>query len=123
MLKRCASCKVEKPAEEFHKNRSRPGGLQFQCKACSVSAQYFTRYGITLEQYNDMLQKQRGVCAICESACPSGRSLAVDHDHNTGRVRALLCAPCNTAIGKLRDDPALIRRAADYVEKHNGFHS
>jgi hypothetical protein len=77
-----------------------------------------TRYGITAEDYDRMMDEQGGACAICKAECRIGLRLAVDHDHDTGKVRGLLCTHCNQAIGKLHDDPALIRKAADYLEKH-----
>lgn len=72
-------------------------------------------YGISLAEYGEMLAAQGGVCAIC-AASPSDRELAVDHDHETGVVRALLCGPCNRSLGLLKEDPTILRRAADYVE-------
>lgn len=72
------------------------------------------KYKITVEEYERMLVAQNGVCAICEKQ-PSKRRLHVDHCHKTGRVRGLLCSNCNTAIGKLNDDPALMLKAASYV--------
>jgi len=80
-------------------------------------------FGISLAQYNEMLKSQGGVCAICEQTERTTRNgkfkrLAVDHDHVTGKIRGLLCAHCNHAIGKLGDDPALIRKAAEYVERN-----
>jgi hypothetical protein len=76
-------------------------------------------YGISLEQYEDLLDEQGGVCAICKRP-PSGENhantyLHVDHDHVSGHVRGLLCHPCNTAIGLLGDDPERIQAAASYV--------
>ena len=81
------------------------------------------KFGISLAEYGKMLVAQGGKCAICEQEETEKRdgvlkSLAVDHDHETGAVRGLLCSPCNQAIGKLKDDPAILRRAADYIEKH-----
>jgi hypothetical protein len=76
-------------------------------------------YGITPEQYERMLEDQNHRCAICQEPEKQSRRLAVDHDHSTGKVRSLLCQSCNTAIGKLKDDPELIRRAAEYVERHS----
>lgn len=64
-----------------------------------------------------MLAAQGGKCAICGGTNPGGHRLAVDHDHTTGAVRGLLCHACNAGIGKLRDDPALLRVAADYLDK------
>ncbi len=68
-----------------------------------------TMYGITLEQYNEMLEKQLHTCAICkepEKAMRNGKvqKLAVDHCHKTGKVRGLLCWICNTTLGKYGDD-------------------
>lgn len=57
-----------------------------------------SRYGISSEEYDRLLQEQGGACAICAGSCPTGRRLAVDHDHETGRVRGLLCATCNQRL-------------------------
>lgn len=81
------------------------------------------KYGITIQQYHEMLIAQGGVCAICgkaESNEIRGKvlSLAVDHDHKTGAVRELLCSSCNTALGLLNDDPALLSAAKAYLAKH-----
>lgn len=61
-------------------------------------------FGITLEQYTEMLVKQGGVCAVCGGLNPTPtRRLAVDHDHKTGKIRGLLCGPCNLHLGKFED--------------------
>jgi hypothetical protein len=74
------------------------------------------RHGLTPEIYEEMLARQGGVCAICRcSARGSDRRLHVDHDHATGRVRGLLCGPCNHAVGLFKDDPARLSRAATYL--------
>lgn len=70
------------------------------------------RYGLTLEDYDQMVADQHGTCAICERP---DLKLCVDHDHGTGRVRGLLCHDCNLAIGKLEDDAARADRAAEYL--------
>jgi hypothetical protein len=73
------------------------------------------KYGITVDDYTRMREAQNGCCAICKR--PDGRRrLAVDHDHVTKKVRALLCGPCNVTLGMMRDDPQLLRAAADYLE-------
>lgn len=72
-------------------------------------------YGMTLEDYDNMLNEQNGVCAICFQPCKSKKGLAVDHNHETGKVRGLLCANCNGAIGMLQEDPAIIDRAKEYI--------
>lgn len=77
-------------------------------------------YGITLEQYERMLTAQDGVCAICHmpETTKFGQHLAVDHDHATGKIRALLCMRCNTTLGVLRDNPELAERLLEYLELH-----
>lgn len=80
-------------------------------------------YGIGIDRYNEMLVAQRGCCAICakpEANEIKGKvvSLAVDHDHATGTVRALLCSACNTALGLFNDDPGLLDKAKAYLERY-----
>lgn len=82
------------------------------------------RHGISVAEYNGLLDKQGGTCAVCGNPCPSGRNLAVDHDHSCcpgyhscGKcVRGLLCCNCNRAIGLLKDDPKLALAVVDYLE-------
>ena len=71
-------------------------------------------YGMSLRDYDLMLARQLGVCAVCGEQ--PARRLCVDHCHVTGKVRGLLCSPCNLAIGQLKDSPARLRKAAAYVE-------
>jgi predicted nucleic acid-binding Zn ribbon protein len=85
-------------------------------------------FGITLEQYNEMLEKQGGLCAICgqpESAKNGWNSktrfLAVDHCHDTGKIRGLLCTQCNQGLGNFRDDTARMKAAIHYLESHDGL--
>ena len=74
-----------------------------------------TNHGITTVEYEDMLQSQKGTCAIC-FATPNGRALAVDHCHTTKKVRGLLCGNCNNGVDRLKDNPEWLRRAATYLE-------
>lgn len=60
------------------------------------------------------------VCAICGAPSPDGRQLHVDHNHDTGEVRGLLCLKYNNALGSANDDPDLLRKMIDYLEKRNG---
>ncbi len=91
----------------------------------AVRRKRLRRYALTPADYDRLLAEQGGLCAICgkpESVQQPNRvtgaeSLAVDHDHETGRVRGLLCMLCNTAIGKFGDDPEMLRRAANYLER------
>jgi hypothetical protein len=72
------------------------------------------------EEFYQLLAKQGGKCAICgcSKRTAKDRRLAVDHDHNTGKIRGLLCSKCNTAIGMLRESLALLGAAAVYLAKH-----
>lgn len=80
-------------------------------------------FGITIEQYDLLLAKQNSVCAICgrlESVIVKGirRRLTVDHDHNTGKVRGLLCLGCNISIGRFNDDIGLLNAAVEYLREN-----
>ena len=80
------------------------------------SSHLMRQYGITKSEYEAVWDSQKGLCAICHES-PAKR-LVVDHCHETGRVRELLCGHCNSALGFARDDPNVLRRMAEYVEKH-----
>ena len=78
---------------------------------------YRFRYGISVEEYEAKLTAQEGVCAICSKPPKRGR-LHVDHDHGTGRIRDLLCIPCNRDVGHL-EDHVWLARATDYQKRHH----
>lgn len=74
------------------------------------------RYGITAEEYNNLNEKQKGNCAICgRNHSELGRMLDVDHCHETGKIRGLLCNNCNQGIGLLKDNPDILRNAIKYL--------
>lgn len=75
-------------------------------------------YGLTQNAFRELWNLQAGRCAIClcRLVDDGSRHTHVDHDHTTGEVRGLLCADCNVALGRFKDDPVAMRRAADYVE-------
>jgi len=75
---------------------------------------YKSRYGITLEDYNNMYEAQSGLCAICFKSS-GARRLSVDHNHTTGAVRGLLCHRCNTSLGLLNDDVNVLLSAIKYL--------
>lgn len=90
-------------------------------------AQRLKPYGITPEEYRDILKSQGGGCAICgatESRDDSKRSkngkrrLHIDHCHQSGKVRGILCSCCNLGLGKFRDDPNMLERAAMFLRAH-----
>jgi hypothetical protein len=77
----------------------------------------FRRYGITLDDYEQMFNMQQGRCAICLTDKPGGgnRMFQVDHDHSTGVVRGLLCSRCNQLLGYAQDDAEILAKAAQYL--------
>lgn len=78
-------------------------------------------YGITMEQFYELKRQQGGVCAICGRVAPgtygNNKELHVDHDHRTGRIRGLLCPPCNKALGLLGDTLEQLKKAVAYLER------
>lgn len=124
----CSSCSKEKSKSEFAK-RTR------KCLDCKRAyerdwykrlgieyrrdRQLRHKFGITLDQYKATLAAQGGVCAICRKpeSVAGGKSLSVDHDHSTGKVRGLLCNYCNVGIGHFLDDINLLASAQDYLDR------
>jgi hypothetical protein len=112
----CPGCIQYLALAQFHK-----GGNGSYCRDCYSNSYHSSRlmrvYGITAEQYYEILDHQGGGCAICDRVLRS-KKYSVDHNHKTGEVRGLLCNPCNNRIlGSAKDDPSILRRAADYLEK------
>lgn len=142
----CPKCRNDLPLKDFHKDNKRKDGLQLWCNECgkaskkrnyyshrkaavlALSRKYVLKrnYGITPQDYEDMSERQGGVCAICrkpetQSSCKNGTidSLRVDHDHKTGKVRGLLCSRCNFAIGHLQDNMDNLMSACGYLTDAN----
>src|SRR3954469_19726330 len=125
----CPDCGQVLPFHAYGLNAASKTGRTTYCKPChnarGKSAKELVggertyhlrrRYGITAEDADVMLEEQGGLCATCRAA----PAVHVDHDHATGRLRALSCFNCNGGLGQFKDDPALLRAAAEYV----GFHT
>jgi len=139
MAKTCPCCQTTKDTSDFYVNKHKKDGYSALCKVCQRAStrrwidnnkeknaetkrkkRYLDSYGITIEEYEDRLKAQNGVCALCKEICITFDVLCVDHDHDTGKVRGLLCNLCNRGIGLMRDDPKLLRMAANYIEE-GGF--
>lgn len=113
----CSVCAKIKPEKHFIGRRGK------LCKSCKACRERFRRhhethrlkhtYGIDRKTYEQMYQDQGGVCKICSQPCT--QALAVDHDHETGEIRGLLCRACNTGLGLFKDNPALLQNALDYL--------
>lgn len=83
--------------------------------ALGVRKNNLRRYGLTPETFDEMLYQQGGICKICKKPLVQGRDLHVDHDHETGAVRGLLCNNCNVGLGAFRDSPDLLTAATQYL--------
>ncbi len=111
--KPCSKCKIIKPLSEFYNDKRSADGKYSSCKTCrkadnnpSYRRSYYMRlYGMTEIEYDQLLEFQEGKCFLCGKECSSGRKLSVDHDHDTGEVRGLLCIGCNKyRVGNLKRD-------------------
>lgn len=117
----CTACGQRKKNEHFSaKRRGDRSILASYCKPCSSGQQHELRlvrtYGITIQQYEIVLESQGGRCAICLRK-PRRQRLAVDHNHKTGEIRGLLCSMCNhRVLGGAMERIEILRRAADYLE-------
>lgn len=131
----CRTCGEVKPADEFYSS-THQGRVKFSsyCKPCHRArgkayrlehapkkrgierrSRLLSTYGLTIEQYDELLARQGGGCAIC-GVGPGDKSLHVDHDHSTGTVRGILCSRCNRGIGNFGDDPDRLVQAAYYLK-------
>ncbi len=135
MERTCRVCGTQKPLDEFYKTGRKNGEERhYECKECAKARvkenhcpetyrkQHLKRtYGITPEEYDAMLEKQHGSCAICEAeTAGSSRSniyFSVDHCHTTGAIRGLLCHQCNTALGLIKDNPQTLAKMISYLAK------
>jgi hypothetical protein len=102
----------------FHKNGQAK-------RLASMKWRIIKKYGLTVEQYEKMHRSQGAACAICKkhillvtSGSGNRQSACIDHDHETGQIRGLLCHACNTAIGALKDDMMIVEAALIYLRKH-----
>ena len=127
----CKKCSDNLPLDNFYFNKNGKYKKQNVCKKCINIYDYKTdknrklkkAYGITLEQYEELLSKQDGKCSICGidnngKYRNKPRAFAVDHCHNTGKVRGLLCSDCNTGIGLLKDNVNYLESAIKYLNKN-----
>ena len=121
----------------FVRARAYKYGYKPQCKTCAYSksrawvtstagaamrklttrkAALKRKYGISLQEYDELLRSQGGVCAIC-GGTDGDKRMAVDHDHASGKVRGILCQRCNRALGLFKDDKVKLRKAISYLSR------
>ena len=138
-MKTCNICHASKTLDAFSVLKKGADGRHPACKACrsSQSRAWYNKkrheilekrrewrkqsgayrrqaYGMSSEEFTGLVSAQNGRCAICFEI-PTGIGFHVDHCHRTGRIRGLLCRGCNLALGNMKDDPARLIRAADYL--------
>lgn len=138
MLKVCTGCGEAKPRDQYNNRKTGKDGLNSRCRPCvnaaslawyqanrdhvkKVHREYvlMSQYGISEAQFQELLEAQDGKCALCSLAFSQigRRNLCVDHDHQTGEVRGLLCRLCNRSIAQLGDNAEGLRRALAYLDR------
>lgn len=128
----CSKCLMNQPVDNFSRRSDRPRGYVSRCKTCWTAYRtpvdtrkaVLIRHGMTQEEYDSKFSAQLGLCMICErpqrvGGLKQSDRLDIDHDHITGELRDLLCRSCNIVLGHMQDNPVLLRKAADYLEKWN----
>jgi len=119
VTKKCSGCGLVKPLRGFYSDkRTNDSGLRPQCKACyreKYLNNILLKHNLTKDDYKKMLSDQNELCAICH--VDEGKTLCIDHDHITNRVRGLLCSRCNKGLGLLGDSINSIKSALKYLEK------
>ena len=148
LKKKCSKCRKLQIIDNFYLCKKRKSGIYSKCKSCCrkyYNSRYASKkahvrriqaksliknqngrknallkyfFGITLDQYNEILASQNGKCAICYKP-PDKRRLCVDHDHKSGKIRGLLCHQCNHAIGLFYENKQVMKNAIGYLNAHN----
>lgn len=137
LFRKCTICKIEKSIDNFYKDSGKTLGYGYKCKPCHdkewrkrqavrmadpedhaylMRNRYFytlkMKYGVTRDQFEDMIKKQDNRCAICLKIL---KKFVIDHNHETGKVRGILCWSCNTLLGMAGDDIAILKRSVKYL--------
>lgn len=122
--RQCRKCNTEVAMLRYNKRverkrrprglgaKRRPGGRALESRIARMR-----KYGLTLEDYDSLLEAQSRVCKICGKEHTKGKPLVVDHCHKTGLVRGLLCGPCNSGLGFMRDNEDLLLSAIKYLQQ------
>ena len=143
-MKECLDCKKDisdrhrgtKRCKECYKKKNNKRALEYYSENRDKIIKYNKQYildnpdksiqynwkkqgmvGMTVKRYDELFKNQEGCCAICGNT--SKKRLSVDHNHETGEIRALLCGKCNTGIGQLQDNEDIVRKALEYIIKYN----
>jgi predicted ATP-binding protein involved in virulence len=107
VIKCCYKCHNELWGKSWrNKNKERESNTRYLRTSLS-------RFGISLDEYNEMYERQNGVCVICGKN--KNRRLCIDHDHTTGKIRGLLCRECNMALGYVQDETTVLKNMIEYL--------
>ena len=144
-MKQCTKCGEQKPLSEFTKHKSGKNGIRAQCKLC-LSLTYLAqfgiytkkpkrteeetknlyksrafkrKYGISKEDFYVLKFKQNNKCAICQNKLENDKKSHMDHCHNSGKLRGVLCVACNLGLGMFKDSLPILKSAAKYIKKYN----
>lgn len=120
-FKRCPKCgKLKKRTKEnWNKQDIRKDGLRSYCKKCVKEKNIKSKFNLTIEQYNNILMKQKNKCKICGNKFGDKfKKACIDHNHKTGEVRALLCKSCNIGLGYFKDNSFILFKAIKYLEEY-----
>ena len=130
-MKECSTCRLKLSLDEFYESKYNKGGYYTICKSCARKRnkkyrlthkatkeqkrkwRIKSKYGITQEEYEQLYIAANGACEICHKELDV---LYIDHNHDTGKVRGLLCRGCNTGIGMLQEDISTLLKAIKYLE-------
>ncbi len=136
-MKTCPTCKESKPLQDYWKS-------QYSCIPCTKEKQKNRwasrspkkrlhqhlkyKYGVTEEKLIETLDKQNNACAICKESLPDllvyenrSRGYAIDHNHDSGEFRGVLCTNCNTLLGMAKDNKDILLAAIDYLETNGTY--
>jgi hypothetical protein len=137
-MKNCTKCGEQKPLSDFYKSVKSYDGLQSCCKLChkavckishvahKIKRNLYNKkynieknYGISFDDYLNLIKSQNGNCQICKSVLIAGKNTHLDHCHTTGKIRGVLCGKCNTGIGQFNDSLELLKSALKYLKKYS----
>lgn len=130
-MKVCIKCSKELPEDCFCKDAPRADGRCPYCKSCVKARRTYGKkereyrrtqyrlktYGIDSKSWDDLFESQGRKCAVCKSDNPGKNDWHTDHDHDTEKIRGILCSNCNTALGLLKDDIIRLKAAIEYLSK------
>ena len=135
LTKICRSCGIDKPFSEFSKEKRKKDGLKLYCKPCENARfkawreknleeillkdrikHYVRKYGLSKEKALELVEDRNGICEICNEH----KLLVVDHHHDTGMVRGMICSFCNSMVGYSRENPDILSSCIEYLRKYHG---